>query len=297
MKRTIHVLGCLLAVLVCGQAVAGQSPIKPVSAICVEAESGLVLFQQDADVPRPPASMVKLMMMLLVAEGVEGGTWTLQQPIAISTYASSMGGTQVFLKAGEVWPLAKMMDAVAVASANDGAVAVAEGLWGTLAKYLETANRRALELGMIDTVYRSANGLPPDNGRDFDLTTARDMAVLARACVQHDMIMRWVGQREFQFRETDALKSNTNKLLWRMPDCDGMKTGYIRAAGFCITATAQRGGVRLISVVMGNPSKYDRFNQAQQLLEGGFRNVRKLRLVAQGQSLGKPVPVNNCATP
>ena len=283
----------LCFVLLLTQAQGALAQQRPISAICVEAESGLVLFQQAADIQRPPASMVKLIMMLMVAEGLQTGKWTLETPIQTSAYAASMQGTQVFLKAGEVWPLSKMMDAIAVASANDASAAVAETLWGGVPEYLQAANLRAVELGMIDTTFRTANGLPPANGRDFDITTARDMAILARACVQHDIVMTWCGQKETRFRPNDGVRSNTNKLLDRMEECDGLKTGFIRAAGFCIAATAQRDGIRLISVVMGNPVKWERFNQAQELLENGFQSVQRVHLVAAGQPLGQPVPVSN----
>jgi len=267
--------------------------LAPISSICVEADTGFVVSEQNADIPRPPASMIKLLHMLLVVEGVESGKWDLQKPILISKIAQGMGGTQVFLKQGDIWPLGDLMQAVAVASANDAALAVAEGLWGSEIDYLMAANTRARELGLLDTKVHSTNGLPPSPGEPFDQTTARDMALLARECLKHPLIAYWVSMKEYSLRPGDAPKSNTNKLLWRMPECDGLKTGFIRAAGFCITATAKRNNVRLISVVMGSPSKYGRFNLAQELMEDGFRRIRKERLVAAGAAVGRPIPVRN----
>ncbi len=218
---------------------AAAASAPDVSVICVELDRGLVLYEEHADIKRPPASMIKLMLMLLVAEGYGRGDWTHDTAIPVSALAESMGGTQVYLNAGESWPLGELMRAVSVASANDAAMAVAEGLWGSEAKYLRAANARAGALGMKDTVIHGVHGLPPDNGEDFDQTTARDMAVLAAMCAKEPEIMGLVGQKELQFRPKDATKFNTNKMLWRMDDCDGMKTGFIRAAGFCVTAPEQ----------------------------------------------------------
>jgi serine-type D-Ala-D-Ala carboxypeptidase (penicillin-binding protein 5/6) len=266
-----------------------------VSYICVEAETGLVLSEHNADLPRPPASMVKMALMLMVAEGLEQGEWTLETPVNVSKYAESMGGTQVFLKHGEVFPLDKMMQAVAVASANDAALAVAEELWGSKEAYLEAVNARVLELGMSESKFYSVHGLPPEPGDPFDRTTARDMALLARHCIARPVIMGWVGLQEIQFRPGDAAKTNTNKLLTRMVGCDGLKTGYIRAAGFCLTSTAVRDGIRLVGVVMGHGNNEARFAAAEELLEGIFPDMSRRQLLALGQEVDPPVRIRNSA--
>lgn len=245
-------------------------PDAEACAICMEAASGRVLEAQNADVQRPPASMVKLMLMLLVAEGEARGDWTFETKITASRHAQAMGGSQVWLAAGDVFALGHLMRAVAVGSANDAAMAVAEGLWGSEAAYLAAANARAKALGMTRTEVHSVHGLPPSKGEKTDLTTVRDMAVLARQCVRYPRILDWVGRKEFEFRPGQSILYNTNKLLWRMEGCDGLKTGYTRVAKFCVAATAERNGVRLIAVVMGHPSKYGRFNLAQRMLEEGF---------------------------
>lgn len=281
-------LGCG-TLLLCGAAAA--KPKQPVSSICVEAETGLVLHQEHANLRRPPASMVKLVQLLMVDEGLEAGRWRLDQPIVVTKHAEKMGGTQVFLEAGEKWPLGHLMKAVAIASANDAAMAVAEGLWGSEEAYLKAMNKRVRELGMVDSKFFSVHGLPPDPGESFDQTTARDMALLARACVKRPRVRDWVSQRQFKFRPQDAVKYSTNKLLWRMPDCDGLKTGYIRAAGFCIAATARRNDIRLISVVMGSPSKYGRFNLAEKLMDDAFASVRRVKVVERGEAVSEPVIV------
>ncbi len=266
------------------------------SYICVEAETGMVLAESNADIVRPPASVVKLILMLLVSEGLEQGTWTNETPITATAAAEGMGGTQVFLKAGEVHTLDEIMHAVAIASANDAAMALAESLWGSKEECLKRMNERAAELGMLNTKYNSVHGLPPSNGEAFDQTTARDLALLARECVKSEHIMGWVGTKEFTFRPGESAKSNTNKLLWRMPDCDGLKTGYIRAAKFCVAATAERGGLRLISVVLGHPSKYERFNLAERLIEEGFQQICKVRAATKGETVVARASVRDAAT-
>ena len=270
----------------------GQS--HPVSTITVEAETGMIIHEENADIVRPPASMVKMMKMFMVSEGVNAGLWDLQMNVTVSARAASMWGSRIILREGETQPLYKFMEAIAVASANDASVAVAEALWGSEAAYLKAATQRARDLGMSNTTFRTTNGLPPDDGVSFDETTARDMATLARNCIKDPRVMAWAGMREMQFRPTDAVRTSTNLLLSRMEECDGLKTGYIRAAGFCISATAVRNGIRLITVVMGSPDKWSRFNLAQALLESGFEKMARQRVLAGGAALGDYIPVNNC---
>ncbi|NIA16363.1 MAG: hypothetical protein GWP08_20070 [Nitrospiraceae bacterium] len=294
MRKVLRISVVVALLVMClNPSYAASSKLKP-SAICIEASSGLLLAEENADAVRPPASMIKLMQMLLVSEGLEEKRWTLETPISVTEKAQRMGGTQVYLERGEVWPLGKLMDAVAVASANDAAMAVAEGLWGSEDAYKKRMNERAAELGMSRSVFNSVHGLPPDKGEAPDKTTARDMARLAKACVRHPRILEWTRQKELQFRPEEAVKYNTNKMLWRFDDCDGLKTGFIRSAGFCVTATAEREGIRLISVVMGGESSTTRFAKAEELLEDGFAQVCRVRLVEKGETVGEAIPVDNC---
>lgn len=266
------------------------------SAICVLADSGLPIREYNAEEIRPPASMVKLMQMLMVAEGLEEGLWTLDKEIAVSEHAERMGGSQVYLAKGETWTLGDLLAAVCVASANDAAMAIAEGLWGSKEEYLKAMNARAEELGMTSSEFHSVHGLPPDPGEKPDETCARDMAILGRHCVQQPLIMEWVGQKELTFREGEAVHYNTNKLLWHMEECDGLKTGYTRAAGWCLTSTAERDGIRVVAVVMGCESARGRFALAQAVLEEGFRECERVRLVAKGAPVEPAIAVQNCET-
>lgn len=262
----------------------------PPSRICVEAETGLVLDEENADLVRPPASMVKLMLMLLVDEGVAAGRWSYDQLITVSENAQRMGGSQAYLKAGEQLSLRTLMEAVSVISANDAAMAVAEGLWGNVDAYLEEANQRAAELGMTRTVIRHVHGLPPSDKVSFDLTTARDMALLGRACALRPGVLQFTSLSSFVLRPGENPRNSTNSLLNDLPGCDGLKTGYIRASGFCVTLTAKRNDVRLVGVFMGY-TKLDRFRVAAETMETSFPRVCRVSVAGPDVAVGRPVTV------
>ena len=285
-----------LMISVGAQAATKAKPMIP-SMISIEAETGMVLYESNADIVRPPASMIKLMQMLLVSEGLREGKWTLEQEITASRNAQRMGGTQVYLEAGDVYTLGHLMKAVAVASANDATMAVAEGLWGSEEAYKEAMNKRAQELGMKQSVFHSVHGLPPDWGKPYDATTARDMALLAQACVKEPQVLEWTNLRELQFREGGPKKYTTNKLLRKRDDMDGLKTGFINKAGFCVTSTLEKNGVRIIAVLMGFEDKRLRFNEAERLLDEGVASLKRGQLVAKGIEKAPVVTVQNCETP
>ena len=176
-------------------------------------------------------------------------------------------------------------------------MAIAEGLWKTKENYLEAMNKRAQALGMTHSVFNSVHGLPPDKGQEEDKTCAHDMAILARTCTQEPLIMEWVGLKELTFREGEAVKYNTNRLLWDLEGCDGLKTGFTRAAGWCVSVTAERDGIRLVAVVMGCRTGSGRFNLAAEILEEGFRETERVRLLAKGAPVDPEVPVQNCTVP
>lgn len=286
-KRFLMISGVLLCAVISAARAAAQ---VPVSYICVEAETRTILIESNADIKRPPASMLKMMQMLLVEEGVQAGKWNYNQQITATKHSQNMGGTQVYLKEGESFSLEQLMKAICVHSANDASVAVAEGLWGSVDNCLVAMNQRAAELGMLNTRFYSVHGLPPADGVSFDQTTAREMAILALKLLKYPKILTWTSMREYALRPTDKPKDSTNKLLKELPECDGLKTGYIRAAGFCLTATAQRNGIRLVAVVMGS-DKTGRFTHTKSLLEQGFQMVTRVQPVQARMPVGKPVPV------
>jgi D-alanyl-D-alanine carboxypeptidase (penicillin-binding protein 5/6) len=261
------------------------------SAVLMDAESGTVLFEKNAHLAGPPASMTKMMLMLLIAERVRDGSLHWDDPIPTSTWASKIGGSQVYLKEGEVFSLAEMMQAIAIHSANDAAVAVAEAVAGSSEGFVELMNERAQELGMRDTVYHSVHGLPPGRGQQADMSSAFDLATLARQIVKFPDIMKWSGTKEAPFRNGSMTLTNTNRLVRETGWVDGLKTGFYREAGFNVTATGRREGLRLIAVVMGAPQKRDCFAQAAALLNKGFAEYKALVAIKKGDVVANDVAV------
>lgn len=260
------------------------------TAILIEAETGRVLWEKEADLQTEPASLVKLMTMLLTFEAVEEGLATWNDRVTTSAYAASVGGSTAYLSRGETFTLREMMEAIAIASANDATVAVAEFLAGTEEAFVEAMNRRARELGMTNTVYINSDGLPPrddQNGRN--LTTARDVAILARYLVNRfPEVLEWSSTWQKVFRERPRfVLTNTNRLITRYPGADGLKTGYTSTAGYNLVATAQRDGLRLISVVLRTESDQARIEQTERLLDFGFRNFHRVNAAAEGEPVGE----------
>jgi D-alanyl-D-alanine carboxypeptidase (penicillin-binding protein 5/6) len=261
------------------------------SAVVMDADSGAVLFEKDAHRQNAPASMTKMMLMLIVADRVRAGSLHWDDPIAVSARASKIGGSQVYLKQGEVFPLSEMMAAIAIHSANDASVAVAEAVAGSSDAFVELMNQRAKELGMHDTVYHSPHGLPPGKGQQADLSSAHDMAIVARELVKFPEIMKWSGTKEAPFRNGAMTLTNTNRLVRETGWVDGLKTGYYREAGFNVTATAKRDNLRLIAVVMGAQQKRDCFGEAARLLTKGFGEYKGLQAVKKGAVVANEVAV------
>jgi D-alanyl-D-alanine carboxypeptidase (penicillin-binding protein 5/6) len=246
-----------------------------VAAILVDARSGRVLHEQDADLPRSPASLVKMMVELLILEDVEAGRIALSDTVRASTHASTMGGSQVFLKEGEAQTVRALLQAAAIASANDAAVALAEHVSGTEANFVQRMNRRAQELGCAGTKFVNVHGLDL-SGQGRAVTTARDLTRIARQLVKHPLALELSSTWRAPFRDGEFWLDNTNKLLRKCDGLDGLKTGWTPRAGGCFCATANRDGVRLVSVVLGAPSGLGRFNVTRQLLDDGFSVVAPL---------------------
>ena len=267
-----------------------------VSALLIDAESGRVLFSKDPTDPRPPASMVKMMVALLAFEALERGDIHLDDPVVISAAASRTGGSGVMLRAGEKLPFEDLLKAMLVASANGASVAIAEAIAGNPLAMISRMNERANELGMTETVYRTVNGLPPIRGKGVpDMSSANDLAILARKLLDHRDVLRYSAQPFVPIRNGKIVLRNTNHLVGHMDGADGLKTGYFRRAGFNLTATASRDGMRLIAVVLGCPTLQSRFLLAQQLMEWGFAHFSKLNVVRAGQPLAFEVKVANGA--
>jgi D-alanyl-D-alanine carboxypeptidase (penicillin-binding protein 5/6) len=262
------------------------------SAILMEVETGAVLYEKDIRKQRAPASMVKMMLMLIVMEKLHAGALHLSDAVTATTHASKMGGSQIFLREGETFTLEEMMKAIAIASANDACVAVAEHISGTIEGFLDLMNERAKALEMPDTHFATVHGLPPANGDPGDLTSARDMALLGRELTKYPEILAWSAMREDSLRDGKFILTNTNKLIYHFPGVDGIKTGFHAQAGFNVAATAQRDGLRMIAVVMGAPSSTSRFDEAKRLLAMGFNGYRKVVLVRKDASVGPEIQVS-----
>jgi D-alanyl-D-alanine carboxypeptidase (penicillin-binding protein 5/6) len=273
------------------QANASVSP--PIeSALLMEAVTGTILFDKDMHKQRAPASMVKMMLMLIVMEKVHAGELYLSDTITATAYASKMGGSQIYLREGEAFTLEEMMKAIAIASANDACVAVAEHISGTVEGFLELMNERVKALSMDDTHFETVHGLPPSNGTPGDLTSAHDMAMLARELTKYPEILIWSAMKEDTLRQGKFILANTNKLVYQFPGVDGLKTGFHAQAGFNVTATAQRDGLRMIAVVMGAPSSTTRFDEARRLLAMGFNSYKKVVLVRKDTPVGPEIIVS-----
>jgi len=267
------------------------------AALLIDYDSGRVLFAKDPTDLRPPASMVKMMTALLAFEALERGDVHLDDPVVISPAASRTGGSGVSLKAGEKLPFEDLLKAMLVASANGASVAIADTLAGGQQAMIARMNARAKELGMTETTYRTVNGLPPGRGRgNPDMTSANDLAILARKLLEQHDVLKYSAHPFVPIRNGTLLLRNTNHLVGHMNGADGLKTGYFRRAGFNLTATASRDGMRLIAVVLGCPTLQSRFRLAQELLEWGFAHYSKLNVVEAGQPLSFEVKVANGAT-
>ncbi len=263
----------------------------PVAYLVADVETGTVLAEKDADKQWPPASMTKMMTVLIALERVRDGSMKLSDPVSVSAKAAATGGSQVYLAQGESFTLGEMLEAVMISSANDASVAVAEHVAGSTPAFVELMNARAKTLGLTGTVYQSVHGLPPEAGQTPDLTTARDLMTLGRELMRHPDAARWGGTAESTFRNGSFVMRNTNHLVRTYDGATGLKTGYYAKAGFSVTATARRGDLSLIAVVLGSPGKQGSFTEAARLMSEGFANYRMVVAARRGVPVGT-VPVS-----
>jgi len=282
MKRWI---AALLAVSLCivpaGAAAGGEPEVDAGSAVLMEKETGEILYELNAHDRLEPASVTKVMTLLLVMEAVDAGSLALEDSVQVSARAASMGGSQVYLKEGEVMSVHDLLKAVTVASGNDASVALAEHLAGSESAFVERMNRRAAELGMGDTTFMNCTGLSAAG----HLTSAYDIALMSRELILHHPKIR-----EYTTIWMDTLRdgafqlANTNKLIRFYEGATGLKTGYTQSAGYCMSATAERGGMELIAVVMKSSTRDSRNETAKSLLNLGFANYTVLE-AAPAQAL------------
>ena len=256
------------------------------SAIMLEASTGEIIFQKNVNEKRPPASMTKMMSMLLIMENIEKGNLTFEEEVTASAYASSMGGSQIFLKAGEKMKVEDLLKGIAIGSGNDATVAMAERIAGTEEAFVKLMNDRVKELGLSNTNFKNSTGLDVEN----HYSTAYDMSVIARELVKHKKILEFTGTYEDYLRKDSASPFwlvNTNRLVRFYQGVDGLKTGYTKEAGYCLTSTAEKDNMRLITVVMNEPSTQIRNGETSSMLDYGFNMYSVNKILDTDTSLQK----------
>lgn len=273
MKRKALLLWLCIAVVLTAlpvRAAEYQENSDATSLLLMEASSGTVLYEKNADEALPPASVTKIMTVLLVLEAIDAGKVKLDDTVTVSTYAASMGGSQVYLKEGEVMRVEDLLKSVIIASANDAAVALAEHILGSEEAFVARMNERAQELGMAHTTFMNTNGL--DDSDQGHLTSARDIAIMTRETLRHPLIFQYTTIWMDTIRDGAFGLTNTNRLIRFYKGANGLKTGSTAKAGFCISATAKRENMQLIAVVMGSSSRDNRNAAAASMLDFGFAN-------------------------
>lgn len=293
MKRlvTLFMLSCLFSSFLMPSAFAEEKKSNDLvsnvkSAILMERDTGKVLYEKNSNEELPPASMTKVMTMLLIMEAIDHGKLSWNEKIRTSEYAASMGGSQIFLEPGEQMTTKEMMRGIAIGSGNDAAVAMAERIAGSEEAFVDKMNQKAKELGLAHTYFKNATGLPVDG----HYSTAHDMATMAKELLKYEDITKFTGMYESYLREDTDKKFwlvNTNKLVRFYPGVDGLKTGFTSQAKYCLTATAQKNGMRVIAVVFGAPTSKDRNAQVTKMLDYAFSQYETHPLFKRNQTIGK----------
>jgi len=262
-----------------------QISISSKSAILMDVASGQILYEKNAHDKLPPASVTKVMTMLLICEALDAGKITLDDNVQISENAASMGGSQIFLEPGEVQKVDTLLKGIAVASANDGCVAMAEYIGGSVESFVEMMNAKAKELNMKDTHFVNTNGLPVDN----HYTSAHDIALMSRELLKHDVINKylttWMDKVVVGKKQATVGLANTNKLIKHYQGATGVKTGFTQQAKFCLSASAKRGDTHLVAVTLGAETSPERFKDATSLLNFGFANYESVKLCSKDDNI------------
>jgi len=266
--------------------------IQAKAALLMDYDTGTVLYEKNAHQKLPMASITKIMTLLLAMEAIEDGRLKLDDPVHVSEHAASMGGSTVFLEAGETFPVSTILESVIVASANDGSVALAEKIYGSHELFVQKMNERAQQLGMKNTNFVNCTGLPAEN----HYSTAYDIALMSRELLKHQTFFKWSTIWMDYMRDGKTMLVNTNRLVRFYEGCDGVKTGYTQEAGHCVSATAKRGNLRLIAVILGAPTSQVRFSEASKLLDYGFANYESVLVVKKGQIVQNEIPVTGGKT-
>nr|WP_242826051.1 D-alanyl-D-alanine carboxypeptidase family protein [Desulfurispora thermophila] len=293
-------LSALIIMLLVGASAGHAKPGPPravanletsaISAVLMEAHSGQILYAKNPEQRMPMASVTKLMTLLLAVEAVENGQVKLGDQVVASEHACSMGGSQIYLEPGEKFTLQEMLIAVAVGSANDASVAVAEHIAGSEEAFVQLMNERAAQLGLKNTHFSNPTGLPaPDH-----YTSAADLATILRHCLEHDLFIKISSIYEYDLRGGEFKLWNTNKLLKWYRGVDAGKTGWTTEAKYCLASSCLRDNLRLIAVVLGCPEPKSHFRESIKLFNYGFANYKALPLLAAGSTV-RELPVQRGA--
>ena len=256
------------------------------SAILLEASTGHIIYENNSHEKLAPASMTKMMSMLLIMESIEKGILDWEEEVTVSENASKMGGSQILLETGEKMKVKDLFKGIAVASGNDAVVALAERVAGTEEQFVTMMNHRAKELGLKDTHFKNPHGLDTAN----HYSSAYDMAMIAKELVKHEKVLEYSSIYEDYLRkgtDKEIWLVNTNKLVKFYQGLDGLKTGYTKEAGYCLTSTAEKNGMRLITVVMGEPDSKTRNAETTEMLDYGFSQYEVEHVLSKDSNLGK----------
>ncbi len=256
------------------------------SAILIEASTGKVLYAKNENEKLAPASMTKIMSLLLIMGKIDNHDIKLTDKVPVSENASGMGGSQIFLETGSNVSVKEILKGITIASANDAVVAMAEYIGGTEDEFVKMMNKKAKELGLKNTEFKNCHGLDEDN----HYSSAKDMAIIAKELIKHEDILNYSKIYEDYFTKPDGNKIwlvNTNKLVRFYDGVDGLKTGYTSKAGYCLTATAKKNNLRVISVVMGSDTSANRNSDTTNLLNYAFSNYKVDTLISKNKNLGK----------
>lgn len=256
------------------------------SAILIERDTGKILYEKNSQEELPPASMTKIMTMLLIMEAIDHGKLSWNEKIRTSEYAASMGGSQIFLEPGEEMTTKQMLMGIAIGSGNDAAVAMAERIAGSEDAFVDMMNQKAKQLGLKHTFFKNTTGLPVSG----HFSSAYDMAIMAKELLKYEDITKFTGMYEGYLRENTDKKFwlvNTNKLVRFYPGVDGLKTGFTAEAKYCLTATAQKNGMRVIAVVFGAPTSKERNAQVTKMLNYAFSQYQTHPMFKRNQPIAK----------
>ncbi|WP_018250001.1 D-alanyl-D-alanine carboxypeptidase family protein [Orenia marismortui] len=293
MKKSKRIIGLsLLLVFIFSQVILAidkpEFNLESKSAILMDAKTGKILYEKSPHQKLPPASITKIMTMLLAMEAIDQGRADWKDKISTSEFAAQMGGSQIWLEPGEEMTLQDLLKAVAVVSANDACVAIAEYLYGTEENFVKAMNDKAKELGMKNTYFYNTNGLPPTDPKvEGNHTTAYDISLMSRELLKHKKILEFTSIWIDHLRDGESFLRNTNNLVRFFKGADGLKTGYTQEAGFCLSSTARKGGMRFIAVVMNAPNSKLRFKEARELLSYAFSIHKSIDIVAKGAEVTK----------